>query len=81
MVQIVGPRNADAEMDVARGLGVAGLALALGVAALGWAAPPSGGKGVAVIGALLLLGLALMVGALGLIAWAANGPHSNQKVP
>jgi hypothetical protein len=77
VVRMRPPRSADAEMDLARGLGVAGMALALGGWAL-WATVPLGRTGATLMGAVFFLGVALTIGALGLLAWAANGPHSNQ---
>ena len=86
VLRIRGPRSADAEMDLARGLGVVGMSLALGAggvgvllatAPLGLAGVPSGAVG-GLIGAVFLLGVALTIGAFGLLAWAANGPHSDR---
>lgn len=85
-VRIRRPRSADAEMDLARGLGVVGMSLALGAggvgvllatAPLGLAGVPAGALG-GLIGAVLLFGVALTIGAFGLLAWAANGPHSDR---
>ena len=78
VVRIRRPRGADAEMDVARGIGVAGIAIALGAPVIGWAMLTLGRTGAEVIGAVFLLGVALTIGAFGLLAWAANGPHSNR---
>ena len=84
VVRIRRPRTVAAEMDVARGLGVAGMALALGAAGIGWAmsvgswAASVHWTGALLIGAVFVLGAALTIGALGLLAWAANGPHSNR---
>jgi len=78
VVRIRRPRGADAEMDVARGIGVAGITIVLGAPVIGWAMPTLGRTGAEVIGAVFLLGVALTIGAFGLLAWAANGPHSNR---
>jgi drug/metabolite transporter (DMT)-like permease len=78
VIRIRRPRGVDAEMDVARGLGVVGMLIALGAPVIGWVVPTLGHTGGAVIGAIFLLGVALTIGAFGLLAWAANGPRSNR---
>jgi hypothetical protein len=70
------PLGAEAEVARSRGLAVAGISLALGAAGVAWAGSPIDGTPAALLGAIFILGVALTIGAVGLLAWAVNGPHS-----
>ena len=63
-------------MDLARGIGVVGIGLALGVAGVVWARLPLGSPAGALLGAVFFVGVAFTIGALMPLAWAAYGPHT-----
>ena len=70
-------RGADGEMNLAYGLDVAGITAALGGGVV-MAGAPFYGYAAEMGLAVFLLGVALTIGALMLLAWVANGPHWNR---